>query len=123
MFNVVIDVLVFFILSHFICFPPHSYLKTKNHVKKVGKTTIKPNLKSLDNTLHSRTFTTKNCKDNEFQCESDGVCIAGYKVCNNYRDCSDHSDEKYCDDVDDGDYGNAPHCSFVLHSCNLKAFL
>lgn len=99
----------FLIFSHFIRFPPiHTFLK---HLKKAGKTTVKPSLKSLDNTLHSRNFISKNCKDDEFQCESDGVCVAGYKVCNNYRDCTDHSDEKYCDGVDDGDYGKALHCS------------
>lgn len=69
----------------------------------IAKTTVKPNLKSLDNTLHSRNHITKGCKDGEFQCESDGVCIVGYKVCNNYNDCSDQSDEKDCE-FDTGDY-------------------
>lgn len=68
----------------------------------IEKTTAKPHLRSLDSTSHTRNqITTKSCKEGEFQCESDGVCIVGYKVCNNYNDCSDHSDEKYCDD-----YGN-----------------
>lgn len=71
-------------------------------------TTVKPHLKSLGNTLHnSRSPIGKSCKEGEFKCESDGVCIVGYKVCNYYNDCSDKSDEKYCE-FDSDDYsGNA----------------
>lgn len=75
----------------------------KNHHKtrmfvhsSIEKTTVKPHLRSLD--LHTRNYISKSCKEGEFQCESDGICITGYKVCNDYNDCSDHSDEKYCED-------------------------
>lgn len=65
--------------------------------------------------MHSRNHVAKGCKEGEFQCEADGVCIVGYKVCNNYNDCSDHSDEKYCD-FDSGDYvGKATFISLAHH--------
>ena len=84
----------------------------------IVKTTVKPHLKSLDNTLHSKNHITKGCKDHEFQCETDGVCIAGYKVCNNYNDCSDQSDEKYCD-FDTGDYVGKALFIFLSHHINF----
>lgn len=65
--------------------------------------------------MHSRNHITKGCKDGEFQCETDGVCIVGYKVCNNYNDCSDQSDEKYCD-FDTGDYDNPGNAHFFITS-------
>lgn len=80
----------------------------------IAKTTVKPHLKSLDSTLHSRNHIAKGCKEGEFQCESDGVCIVGYKVCNNYNDCSDRSDEKYCD-FDTGDYVGKALFIFLAH--------
>lgn len=93
-----------------------------NLCKIIAKTTVKPHLKSLDNKLHSKNPVAKGCKEGEFQCETDGVCIAGYKVCNNYNDCSDQSDEKYCDfDTGDYDVGKALHTfsSFIIHNSFL----
>lgn len=78
---------------------------------------MKPLLKSLDTALHSKNRITKVCEESDFQCESDGVCIVGYKVCNNYNDCSDQSDEKYCD-LGTGDYdvGKAIHDFHFIYS-------
>jgi hypothetical protein len=85
----------------------HHHHQTVHKIIFIAKTTVKPHLKSLDNALHNRNH-IKRCKEGEFQCESDGVCIVGYKVCNNYNDCSDHSDEKECVPSYGDDYdGNA----------------
>lgn len=54
----------------------------------------------MDKTLVDSGHITRSCKPAEFRCESDGICIEGYKVCNDYEDCSDKSDEKNCDDHD-----------------------
>lgn len=110
----------YFFFFHFIkliifCKTNHSYLYINHHHHHthltIAKTTVKPHLRSLDNTVHSRNHTTRSCKEGEFQCESDGICIVGYKVCNNYNDCIDRSDEKYCD-FEEEYTGNA---LFTLH--------
>lgn len=85
----------------------------------IVKTTVKPHLKSLDNTVHSRNHVFKPCKKGEFQCKSDGVCIVDYKVCNSYKDCSDESDEEGCVANYDEDYGNA---QFILSIFIMKSF-
>lgn len=68
--------------------------------------------------MDNKNHITKGCKKGEFQCESDGNCIDGYKVCNNYNDCSDHSDEQSCD-IEDEYTGNA---HFTLHKTPSKDF-
>lgn len=89
-----------------------------------AKTTVKPHLKSLDTTLHNKNHITKSCKEGEFQCESDGVCIVGYKVCNNYNDCSDRSDENFCDfDTGAYDVGKAFHIlHFIIHNLHVCGY-
>jgi len=69
----------------------------------------------------------KQCDASEYRCESDGACIADYKVCNGYKDCSDKSDEKNClyEADDDGDYGNLLHSFIVLinaHATTQSSF-
>lgn len=36
-----------------------------------------------------------SCPPDQFQC-NDGICIAGYKRCNQITDCADFSDELNC---------------------------
>lgn len=66
----------------------------------------------MDNTRHGSSsnqfasHVTNKCKENEFQCQSDGSCIDAYKRCNGYDDCSDRSDENaalcnYIETIDD----------------------
>lgn len=79
------------------------------------------NLKSLEHkkgtnhSYHHQSHHARKCKDNEFQCSSDGACIVDYKKCNNIADCSDHSDEINCvENTNDYDGKNQIMLKFIF---------
>lgn len=52
------------------------------------------NNRNVNHNHNAHNFNTK-CRPDEFQC-NDGICIMGYKRCNDINDCSDQSDELNC---------------------------
>lgn len=64
------------------------------------------NNRNVNHNHNAHNFNTK-CRPDEFQC-NDGICIMGYKKCNDINDCSDQSDELHCGVIsysNDIDYG------------------
>lgn len=55
---------------------------------------------------------------------SDGACIEDFKRCNDYRDCSDNSDEFDCPEIiyDDtfGEAGKMSQISLLIHILKLE---
>lgn len=107
----------------------HPHDEVPEVIPEIIQESQSPRLKSL----HSHSQITKvnhnrhhlTCKPGDFQCESDGVCIVGYKVCNQYPDCSDRSDEKNCENDPNNDYDYAEINGNIIitpSSVNVKHF-
>lgn len=57
------------------------------------------------NANFNKTRNLAECLSFQFQC-ADGICIAGYKLCNGITDCLDGSDEINCPlNYDEANYG------------------
>lgn len=52
--------------------------------------------KKIYKIYYFKSFSTSECKVDEFQCVSDKSCIESYKKCDGVNHCRDNSDEQDC---------------------------